>query len=111
KQLDYLFLGVMGTTLLSFTGLIVILFLGYWLLMLIGLLSPHKADDDLMKSEDIAAILQLQPEKLPDVPIPKQRDKKPAGNPDAGEGDKAKGDEGKRGKADSKIENTRGGAF
>src|SRR5205085_9810600 len=59
----------------------------------------------------IVAQLLLQPEKPPEIPKVPVKDKKPAGNPDAGEGDKARGDEGKRGKQDAKNENTRGGAF
>ncbi len=106
KQLDYRFVGVFG-------GLILIVLL--WKLVLFalnffGLLLATPAED-LTRNEDIVAQLVVMPEVKPiEVPkIPKKKD--PGGNPDAGEGQKARGEEGKRGRQDAKQENTRGGAF
>ncbi len=109
KQLDYLFLGVFGSVILALVGG----GLAIWILTMLSLLAPPSATDDLMRNDDIVASLIVAPKDIP-TPIPAvklPRKKEPTGNPDAGEGDKARGDEGKRGKQDSKNENTRGGAF
>lgn len=108
KQLDYGFLSILGLILFLILGGT----LGVWILTLIGALTPAPPSDDLTRNDDIVQALVIAPEKIPEIPVPKvHRDKKPAGNPDAGEGDKARGDEGKRGKKDAKVENSRGGAF
>ena len=108
KQLDYRFIGVFGG-LVSFALLTAFVL---WLFAFVLHLFPERMDDDdLMRNDDIVAQLLLQPEKE-EIPVPKvQRKKEPGGNPDAGEGDKARGEEGKRGRQDAKQENTRGGAF
>ncbi|HVO31159.1 MAG TPA: FHA domain-containing protein, partial [bacterium] len=108
KQLDYGFLSVLGLVLFVIFGGT----LGVWVLTLIGALVPPPQVDELTRNDDIVQALVIAPEKLPEIPIPKvQKKKDPGGNPDAGEGDKARGDEGKRGKKDGKVDNSRGGAF
>lgn len=110
KRLDYMFLGVFGITILTLVGGA----LAIWILTILGIFMRPDLVDDLTRNEDIVASLIIEPEKK-DIPIPKSvpipRKKESAGNPDAGEGDKARGDEGKRGRQDAKHENTRGGAF
>lgn len=108
KQLDMRFVGIFGG-ILSIGALFFFLM---WLFAFVLNLFPEPAPtDDLTINDDIVAQLLLQPEKPPEIPKVVAKDKKPAGNQDAGEGDKARGEEGKRGRQDAKQENTRGGAF
>lgn len=108
KQLDLRLIGVFGG-IISVALLTVFVM---WLFAFVLHLFPKPTDtDDLMRNDDIMAQLLLQPKEIELPKIPVKKDKKPAGNPDAGEGDKARGEEGKRGKQDAKQENTRGGAF
>jgi pSer/pThr/pTyr-binding forkhead associated (FHA) protein len=92
-DLDYPFLGVMS-------------FMAFLLLMIffVFISSGPPAESDVMEVPDrFVELLLQQPE-----PEPQKDDNKPDANPDAGEGEKAKKEEGKVGKKDAKMEKAKG---
>jgi len=93
ENLDYPFLGLL--TFMAFLGLMA------------GVLiytMPPRPDNEIMEIPDrFVELLLQQPE------IEKNRERtKPSGNPDAGEGAKAKREEGKVGKKDAKMDRAKG---
>ncbi|MCB9777393.1 MAG: AgmX/PglI C-terminal domain-containing protein [Alphaproteobacteria bacterium] len=92
-NLDYPFLGIMSF--MTFLGLV----LGIYLAT-----APPPPENEVMEIPDrFVDLLLQQPE--PEQP---KRDNKPEANPDAGEGAKAKKEEGKVGKKDAKMEKAKG---
>lgn len=92
-NLDYPFLGVMAFMTFVFAMLAVVI-----------LTSPPPPENEVMEVPDrFVELLLEQPE--PEQPKP---DKKPEANPDAGEGAKAKKEEGKVGKKDAKMKKAKG---
>lgn len=93
ERVDYPMLGV-----LSFIGFLGIMF------FIIVLTSPMMPDSGTNEVPDryVEMLLEKPPE---DKPLP---DKKPEANPDAGEGAKAKKEEGKVGKTDAKMKQAKG---
>ncbi|MEZ4235755.1 MAG: AgmX/PglI C-terminal domain-containing protein [Myxococcota bacterium] len=90
-SVDYAFMGLMAAGAVLFFGVVVTY-------LLVG---------DIDTSHDTVAIDDRFVELLLDKPEPEKKEKK-GGNPDAGEGAKAKKEEGKVGKKESKIEKTKG---
>jgi hypothetical protein len=90
-SVDYAFLGLMAA------GAVIFFFITtvYWLV------------GDIDRSHDSVALDDRFVELLLEKPEEKKKDKK-GGNPDAGEGAKAKKEEGKVGKKESKIEKAKG---
>ncbi len=90
-DLDYPFLAIMS----------VVGFLGLMFGILMWSLPPP-ARNDMVEIPDrfVELILEKPPEE--------QKSKKPSGNPDAGEGEKAKREEGKTGKKDAKMKKAKG---
>ena len=92
EQLDYPFLGVMTFLLFVFVCLGVVI-----------LTSPPPPDNEMMEIPDrFVELLLQQPEPEP------KKDNKPKADPDAGEGAKAKKEEGKVGKKDAKMKEAKG---
>ena len=81
------------------------LLLGGLLSYIFGLMDILTNPDDFARDKDRFVRLVMQPEPVP-VPKMKLGDE---GNPDAGEGAKAREEEGKRGKKESKVEDAKGG--
>lgn len=93
ENMDYPFLGIMSF--MSFLGLV----LGIYLAT-----APPPPENEVMEIPDrFVDLLLQQPE--PEQP---KRDNKPEANPDAGEGAKAKKEEGKVGKKDAKMKQAKG---
>ena len=91
--IDYPFLAIF-----TFCGFLGLLF-GIWMWF-----SPPRAENDMIEIPDRFVELLLE---KPEVEKNK-KEKKPSGNPDAGEGAKAKREEGKVGKKDAKMEKAKG---
>jgi len=92
-NLDYPFLGVMAFMSFLFAMLAVVI-----------LTSPPPPENEVMEVPDrFVELLLEQPE--PEQP---KKDNKPEANPDAGEGAKAKKEEGKVGKKDAKMKTAKG---
>lgn len=92
-DLDYPFLGIM-----SFMSFV------FAMLAIIIITSPPPPENEVMEVPDrFVELLLEQPE--PEQP---KMDKKPEANPDAGEGAKAKKEEGKVGKKDAKMKKAKG---
>ena len=92
-NLDYPFLGVMAFMSFVFTMLAIVI-----------MTSPPPPENEVMEVPDrFVELLLEQPE--PDQP---KKDNKPEANPDAGEGAKAKKEEGKVGKKDAKMKQAKG---
>lgn len=91
-MIDFLFLGILALT--AFLGL---------LFLLVVLFAPRSPDAGFTKlDERFVDMLLEQQEK------DKDKDNKPEANPDAGEGAKAKREEGKVGKKDAKMQKAKG---
>jgi pSer/pThr/pTyr-binding forkhead associated (FHA) protein len=90
--LDFLFLGLLA--LAAFLGLM-------FGLIIYFLPQPANLEGVEIDERFVELLLQKQQEE-------KKKDKKPAGNPDAGEGAKAKREEGKVGKKDAKMDKAKG---
>ncbi len=90
-DVDYVFMAFM--TIIGFVGLMFGLIM-WWM--------PPPAQNDVVEIPDrfVELILEKPPEE--------QKSKKPSGNPDAGEGAKAKREEGKTGKKDAKMKKAKG---
>jgi hypothetical protein len=91
--IDFLFLGILA--------------MGGFLGMLFGLLIlflPRPPDSDMFEMDErfVDMLLEKQEKEK------EEKDKKPKANPDAGEGAKAKREEGKVGKKDAKMERAKG---
>jgi hypothetical protein len=92
-NLDYPFLGVMAFMTFVFAMMAVVI-----------LTSPPPPENEVMEIPDrFVELLLEQPE--PETP---KKDNKPEANPDAGEGAKAKKEEGKVGKKDAKMKTAKG---
>ena len=92
-QLDYPFLGIMAFMTFIFAMLAIVI-----------ITSPPPPENEVMEVPDrFVELLLQQPE--PEQP---KADKKPEANPDAGEGAKAKKEEGKVGKKDAKMDKAKG---
>ena len=92
-NLDYPFLGVMAFCTFVFSMLAIVI-----------LTSPPPPENEVMEVPDrFVELLLEQPE--PEQP---KKDNKPEANPDAGEGAKAKKEEGKVGKKDAKMKKAKG---
>ena len=93
EDLDYPFLGI-----LSFVG-----FLGAMVGIIIATMPPRPANEVMEIPDRFVELLLEQPE------VEKNREQsKPSGNEDAGEGAKAKKEEGKVGKKDAKMDRAKG---
>jgi hypothetical protein len=93
ENIDYPFLAIIAT--MSFVGL---------LLGIIAATSPPPPANEIMEVPDrFVELLLEQPE-----PEKQKKDNKPEANPDAGEGAKAKREEGKVGKKDAKMKEAKG---
>ena len=92
-NLDYPFLGIFAF--MAFIG---------FLFGVVMFFSPPRAENEMIEIPDRFVELLLE---KPEVEKNK-KEKKPSGNPDAGEGAKAKREEGKVGKKDSKMEKAKG---
>jgi hypothetical protein len=92
-NLDYPFLGIMSFMTFILAMLTVVVLTG----------SPRPESDIMEVPDRFVELLLEQPE--PEEP---KMDKKPDANPDAGEGAKAKKEEGKVGKKDAKMEKAKG---
>jgi outer membrane biosynthesis protein TonB len=92
--IDYPFLGSM--TFMSFV---------FFLLSYVYVVSPTPPDPEMVEIPDRFVELVLE---QPPPEEPKKEQSKPDANPDAGEGAKAKGDEGKVGKKDAKMKEAKG---
>lgn len=92
QDIDWLFMGVSATMLLLAFALYVALAFG-----------EYEPQQEQIVIPDRFVELQLQ-----QVEKEKEKQKDPSGNPDAGEGAKAKGDEGKVGKQESKLKTAKG---
>lgn len=93
SDVDYTFLGIF----------LVMLFLGAGFGAYVGLQPPPSETDVNELDQEFAQVLLEKVEEPPPKP-----DKKPEKNPDAGEGEKAKKEEGKVGKKDNKKDKTKG---
>lgn len=93
ENLDYPFIGIM--TFMVFLGLLT----GIWVLN-----SDYISSSSMNEVPDrfVELLLEEPPEEIP------QEKSKPSGNPDAGEGAKAKREEGKVGKKDAKMDRAKG---
>jgi hypothetical protein len=92
EGMDYPFLGILG-----FMGFL------FGLLTIMMALSPPPPENEMMEIDDrfVDLLLEKPPEEIPQ---PKKAD----ANPDAGEGAKAKKEEGKVGKQDAKMKTAKG---
>jgi len=93
--IDYPFLGSM--TFMSFV---------FFLLSYVYVVSPTPPEPEMVEIPD--RFVELVLEEPPPIEEPKKEQAKPDGNPDAGEGAKAKGEEGKVGKKDAKMKEAKG---
>lgn len=92
QRLDYTFLGVFA--------------LLFFLSLILGIIihsTPYDPERTTEEVPDRLAELLLEEEKKPEI-----QKKEPSGNPDAGEGAKAKGEEGKVGKKEAKVKTAKG---
>ncbi len=93
EDVDYPFLAIF-----SFMGFLGLMF------SLVMYFSPKPAQNDVVEIPDrFVELLIEKPE-----PEEEKKDKKPEANPDAGEGEKAKREEGKVGKKEAKMEKAKG---
>jgi hypothetical protein len=90
-EVDYAFLGMIG-----FGG-----FVFLTVAMLMWLAPPDRSNDSNEIPDRFVDLLLEKPD-------PEKKDKKPSGNPDAGEGAKAKKEEGKVGKKEAKVDKAKG---
>jgi pSer/pThr/pTyr-binding forkhead associated (FHA) protein len=90
--IDFLFLGILAFA--AFLGLMFGLLIYFW---------PYDPSMSVVELDERFVELMLDKQKQE-----KKEDKKPSGNPDAGEGAKAKRDEGKVGKKDAKMQKAKG---
>jgi hypothetical protein len=100
-------MALLGLTLMAeafFLGLLSLFaFLGL-LFALLVMFMPRPPDSDFMKIDERFVDMLLDKQKKEE----EKKDKKPQANPDAGEGAKAKREEGKVGKKDAKMEKAKG---